>query len=567
MCARYALAFGRGAHRHALRERALGAGFTVRADLPGMLLIADEATPVITGTQWAAVGQIFARGGERLQRAEGPGSTREVDPTASGYWGNFVLFSIGSDGSANVYREPSGSIPVYHVVGDGGDMFVSDADLATSLGLLERAEVDPGFAVRWLQFPHLRTGRSGLKNVHEVLPATIRHEVGGQWIDELGWDPWRHARGEIRLSDFQAAADTLRSVALRVIPCQMPPGPVLLQLSGGVDSSIIAASLHHAGLSFSAVTFATCSADGDERRYARAVADTFAVPLKEITEDELPCLLMSPIERTFRPGSNPVLLPLDQAVERHRREIGAALLVDGGGGDNLFCYLTSAAPVVDALRSARPRAALEAARDVAERADATFWQVAKAAVRRGLPAGRRCWKEDRRFLKKDALQPGPDRHPWLASSLLSPPGKRDHIASLVQIHHFLDRRIGAGTPALHPLMAQPLLELCLAIPTWLWVRGGIDRAVAREAFRGLLPPLIVGRRTKGSLQGLFHRFFARLRCDLRDLLLGGDLRAFGIIDAVAVELAFAGERWTGDEIQMRLSEMAALELWLHSWRG
>jgi asparagine synthase (glutamine-hydrolysing) len=400
-----------------------------------------------------------------------------------------------------------------------------------------------------------------------VVPGTIRHEVDGQWIDDLHWDPWRHARADVRLNDFQAAADALRLVALRTIPRQMPSAPVLLQLSGGVDSSIIAASLHHAGIRFSAITFATRSADGDERRYARAVADAFAVPLKEITEDELPCRLMPPAERTFRPGSNPVLLPLDQAVERHRRDIGAALLVDGGGGDNLFCYLTSAAPVIDALRSGSPRAALEAARDVAGRADATFWQVAKAAVGRTLPAGRWRWKEDRRFLNKEALQRGPDRHPWLGAPLLGPPGKHDHVASLVQIHHFLDRRIGAGTPALHPLMAQPLLELCLAIPTWLWVRGGIDRAVAREAFRGLLPPLILGRRTKGSLQGLFHRFFARLRGDLRDLLLGGDLRALGIIDAAAVEQAFSGESWTGDEIQMRLSEMAALELWLHSWRS
>ncbi|MCP2835015.1 asparagine synthase-related protein, partial [Salmonella enterica] len=55
----------------------------------------------------------------------------------------------------------------------------------------------------------------------------------------------------------------------------------LLQLSGGLDSSILAAVLHEMGTPFRAVTLATRDAEGDERRFARAVAGHLGIPLEE----------------------------------------------------------------------------------------------------------------------------------------------------------------------------------------------------------------------------------------------------------------------------------------------
>ena len=105
----------------------------------------------------------------------------------------------------------------------------------------------------------------------------------------------------------------------------------------------------------------------------------------------------------------------------------------------------------------------------------------------------------------------------------------------------------------------------MRIPSWEWVRGGIDRAVAREAFRKLVPASIIERRTKGSLEGVFHRAFERLHPELEDLLLSGRLVGLGIADAAAIEKAFALGNWSNSEVQMRISEIAALELWLDSW--
>jgi asparagine synthase (glutamine-hydrolysing) len=163
------------------------------------------------------------------------------------------------------------------------------------------------------------------------------------------------------------------------------------------------------------------------------------------------------------------------------------------------------------------------------------------------------------------LLPTCEPHPWL-QGLAVPPGKREHVEALVHIQHFLDRA-PSPVPILHPLLAQPLLELCLGIPSWLWVRGGRDRAIARDAFAGLVPSSVLQRRNKGSLQSLLYRAFAQLRFEMRELLLEGELASSGIIDTAAIDQALLGQEWMTDQVQLRISEMVALELWARSWRS
>lgn len=116
-------------------------------------------------------------------------------------------------------------------------------------------------------------------------------------------------------------------------------------------------------------------------------------------------------------------------------------------------------------------------------------------------------------------------------------------------------------------MAQPMLELCLRIPSWLWIRGGRDRAVARDAFEDLLPQSVFRRRAKGSLESLFHRSFSRLREEMREMLLTGELRRSGLLDAPSIERALQGAEAESDDVQLRISELVALEQWLQYWRS
>src|SRR3954453_12736668 len=399
MHARYALTFERGARRQSLRNRALALGLRLASDCSDMLLVADEQTRVAVAEGFAVIGQMFDGVGRRVDE---PASILDVQSgrPQRDAWGNFLLFSTRR-GISRAYRDPSGSIPAYRVRDGVGEVFVSDAEFACSLGLIDEAEVDLGFAIHWLQFPYLRTAGTGIHGVRELVPGTEISLSQAGWSEQLSWTPWAHACSAPPKRNDGEVREELRSTAELAIAAQASGSTVLLQLSGGLDSSIIAACLAQAGSRLAAVNFASRSADGDERHHARAVADQFGIPLCEILEEDLQFTIHPPGERRFRPGSNPILVPLDEAVEKHRCEIGAELLVDGGGGDNLFCYLPGAAPVLDALRAQGPTRALRALDDVATLGACGLWDVAREALRRALPSGWWTWKEDRRFLRRD----------------------------------------------------------------------------------------------------------------------------------------------------------------------
>ena len=567
MRCRYALSFGRGAHSHALRAKAAAAGFLLVEEADDMLLAADCDTSFLTSPGSVLIGQLFTPAGDRAHCLPDAAALQGAAPFPSGWWGNYVRFDSSASGRA-VQRDPSGAVPVYRCAVDTDSLFVSDAAIARDLGLVS-PEVDGDFLTAFLQFPFLRTARTGIAGVEEVVPGTtLRQERNGRgWSCRLWWRPSAFAGYNERLTDPLAAARELRDLALRLVPLQLEDRvrPVALQLSGGLDSAIVACCLASASIPVAALNFATRSSEGDERRFAAAVADRLRLTLTEIGEEPM-ATIPAIVGPSFRPASNPLLQPLEDAIQAAALALNCGCLVDGAGGDNLFCHLTTAAPVLDALVEAGPRQALRTIADVGTRANTGWWQVLAAAARR--IRRRPVWTEDRSFLNSEALLDQRDRHPWLEDSATLHPGQRAHVEALVHIQHFL----GRGTEPLdrsHPLMAQPLLELCLRIPSWRWVGGGRDRAIARQAFAGRLPATILRRRTKGSLQGMFARAFAMLLPEIRERLLTGRLARRNLLDLHALEEATRdATRLTGPH-QLRLSEMLALELWLadcEEWR-
>lgn len=461
--------------------------------------------------------------------------------------------------------------PAYHREVDGLTVYFSDLRTASELGA-EPSEADPDFLAQWLVYPQLRTERTGARDTRELLPG-IQRTISSQGAStSVVWSPWQFAGAERQILDFEGAAERLRRTALQAIPAQARGrGKLLLELSGGLDSSIVAAALKAGRVPFESLNFATRTAEGDERRFARAVAAATSNQHLEIEETDAPLELGLPEHRRLRPGVSAVVAPLHRQFALRGESLGAEAFVTGAGGDNVFCYLTTAAPVVDSWRSLGHAAALtDTLRDVSELCGCTSWTTARFALRKAVRAiwGTNAWRREQDFIRPEAAPSAPEPHPWLYPPEDALPGKLEHIAALIRIQHLIDpeTRLSA-LPFVHPLIAQPLVELCLQIPTWLWVRGGHNRAVARHAFRGLLPAEVVDRRSKGRLEGMCLRSYLRHRADLAELLLGGLLRQAGLLDPDSVEDYLEREGPPGDARYYRLMELVSAELWLRSWRG
>lgn len=484
-------------------------------------------------------------------------------------WGAWFAIFVEDGDSHWALRDPSSFAPAYRRAVEGVSLYFSDLRTASELGAAP-TEVDPEFLAQWLVYPQLRTERTGARDTRELLPGTQRTVSPAGASTSVIWSPWDFAAAERQILDFEDAAERVRRVALQAIPAQARGrGKLMLELSGGLDSSIIAAALRAGKIPFASLNFATRTAEGDERRFARAVAAGTSNEHFEIEETNAPLELGLPEQRRLRPGVNAVIAPLHRQFAMSGEVFGAEAFLTGAGGDNVFCYLTTAAPVVDAWRRLGPAAALgETLRDVSEMCGCTAWTTARYAIRKAGHSlrGSSPWRSDADFIRADAAPSAPEPHPWLEPSRGTLPGKLEHVAALIRIQHVIDPETRLShLPFIHPLIAQPLVELCLRIPTWLWVRGGHNRAVARHAFRTLLPAEVVDRRSKGRLEGMCLRAYVSQRAQIADLLLGGLLRQTGLLDPDSTEAYLERDAPPPDARYYRIMELVSAELWLRSW--
>lgn len=538
-------------------------------DCPNLVVFTAPETPLLRleEERGLVVGRLFDRidsaPRERLSASESRHAAWSSGRTLlSDCWGNYVAL-LRDEGAVAILRDPSGGVPAHHFERDGVDIYFSAPELGQELGVHGRS-VDPEFLRQWLTFPFLRSARTGLDRVSELLPGTARTTRNGHASIAALWTPWQHAAP--RQCDFDQAAETLRACLLDTVApqlrgCEVP----MLELSGGLDSSIVAACFSAASLPFVAANFVTAMPDGDERDYARTVAEACGASFEILVEDRLPLDLDPPRDFRLRPPLSPVLQPLHRAFRGFAERTGTGTVVTGAGGDNLFCYLTTASPALDALRDRGPRQALSTLLDIAARADCTVWTAAAFALRkRRTLARRKPWQRDARFLAEAAIAERPDLHPWLDAPPDARPGKIEHVVSLVRAFHFLDPEPSGPRSMVHPLLNQPLMELCLGIPTWLWVKGGRDRAVARDAFADLLPAKIVHRRTKGRLESMCARAFDENKGRLSALLRDGELAVRGLLDRTALRAYLDGPERARGDAYFRVFDLVSIELWLRS---
>src|SRR5262249_6488610 len=112
------------------------------------------------------------------------------------------------------------------------------------------------------------------------------------------------------------------------------------------------------------------------------------------------------------------------------------------------------------------------------------------------------------------------------------------------------------------LFSQPIVELCLQIPTYVLTYGGWDRAAARDAFAADIPREIARRRSKGG-QGRYTLDLMERNVDaVRDLLLNGRLVDEGLLSRPKLEEVLSGRPSKVLKGTVRLRRYLMTEVWL-----
>lgn len=494
-----------------------------------------------------------------------------VDLLLARFWGGFVVLS-SADGRLQVFREPSGAMPCYYATISGG-VLIGSSIAALIEACLSRPSVEMGRIANVLYRADLPCQDTALTGVKELLPGdalTISHD--NLTVRDV-WSPWDHVAIDVSV-DFAEHAERVRRVVKNAVAgwCAAS-GPTMIGVSGGLDSSILAACMGGKDPPPICVTLATDDAEGDERVYARQVCDHLGLTLIEAEYDLTDIDIGRPARADLpRPTGRLIAQGYSAVVACTVQAHDVQAFFTGNGGDNVFAFSQSAGALADRLIYEGPFVgSWGTARNICRLTGCSLGQAGWAALRILARPRRYRWRPDRRFLARSVvaeLDRRPLEHPWLDAPPGAFPGKAAHIASLLRIQRHLDGTGQLGDVAVvNPLMALPVIEACLAIPSWMWCQDGRNRSVAREAFRADLPRAIVERISKGGPDAFGARIVEHFRGAIRDRLLGGNLASCGIIDRAALERRLSDERpdWGPDRV--RLLELLEAEAWIDHWRA
>lgn len=468
------------------------------------------------------------------------------------YWGRYVAFLCDPSGPSKwVLRDPVGDMLCYRARVRELSLYFSYLPDLLKLRALP-------LSVNWGHLGiRVITGNawaeeSALNEIECVQPGQCIEHVGNTVSRKYYWHPLEIA-GRPAIEKPNTAATEVRSTAKACANAWASLHKDAIHiLSGGLDSSIVLSCIAAAPSRprMACLNFRTRDPDSDERVYARLVAAHSGVELEEM--ERQPALDIEALF-TSTPIVGPVCtvmrgLEVQPLVAHFARARGATAVFSGDGGDMIFFRGWPQLAVIDyahchGLRLELLRQALGAAYP----AQLSVGQLLLDAVRHGVLG--RPWSltslvfDHYRLITDEVVQNARQvdfLNPWNVPVGSLPPGKRLHAFSVSRPSLFRDPLPGtAELDFINPLMCQPLLEVCLRIPTYLHATAGTDRAIARTAFAADLPAEVAQRTWKGSADRHLRDMLVSNIARVRELLLDGELVKGGILDRRRLEGALS----------------------------
>ncbi|MNS54488.1 Asparagine synthase [compost metagenome] len=478
-------------------------------------------------------------------------------------WGRYVAVFLTPEGRlAGVFRDPSGAMDCAVSRSRSAWLIASDTPDWLVDGH-EHSGLSWGAVANVLRDSITLSTADLLQGWKTVYPGAL-HLPDGR--NRIVWSPVHAARH----SKVMTTDDLRETVDAAVAGLTLQRSSLLVEVSGGLDSAIMAASLRASAFDGKVLWLNTHGPypESDERAYATAVADALGVQLTILSRSarDLAKGLALEHPRSFRPSLN----RLDAAYDGLQADLceahGVEGVLTGKGGDVAFLQTATSSILADELRDRGWDALLgRTAPVLARRMRRSAWRNMRAAI----ASGRRPREYSppvNPLLHPDIRDAESPPHPWLVDMDGVGPGKRQQIvgfASNLGLHS-LSRR-SERADLLHPALSQPVMEAVLATPSYALTKGGHDRLLAREAFADRLPQALVHRRSKAELGGYYGRVVAANIDRLHPHLLEGHLARQGLIDRDQVEAALQIEHliWQGGYLELMM--LALVESWTKAW--
>lgn len=510
-------------------------------------------------------------------------SQQGVRAVIARYWGRYVAFaSLLPQNSRLIIRSPATGLPCYRTMTpDGIAIFFSDIEAYSALPDSKLA-INWNYISRRAAFGPSKTTDTALTDVFEVQDGQCAEHSASGCSQAYLWNPFTVATSK-PLEKPDRAASALEATAIACAQAWSSCHPAIIhRLSGGLDSSItlaaFAASRESPRITCLNYYIPNIGAS-DERRYARLVAEAAGCSLVERSRPVLELRLESLFTLPFCVNPHPYVGHFDNlGFERElSHSTGATALSSGDPGDVLFCRYRLDLALIDMIRhNGLSRDALRFAERIAQIEGVSIWKaLRKALLYRPGQGGELLLgstnnaprplinPELPRFLRNQTRY---EQHPLWPPPPDIPPGKLLQIMALMSFVA-LYTPIGGqfdDPEEVFPLMSQPLLEVCLRIPSYTHCLDGVSRGLARTAFARRLPADILTRFWKGRPGRRSKDIILSQAPLLKELLLEGLLIKEGILDRARLEDALSGQPTQSKCHSLHIFEHLLTELWLRS---
>lgn len=484
------------------------------------------------------------------------------------YWGSYIALFFDEQ-RAQILRDPSASQECLWFNDKNRRLVFSDVN-ALYKNTINRFNINLEYVAANLYLGRLNNNKSALKNVFNLKPGYIL-DIESCRIKQI-WSPIQFVHSIEKNPDIKNLELRLKETIIDCIKAWADTyDSVLLNLSGGLDSCVVALCIKlFSKTTLNALNISFDSVAGDEVKFAKELCDKFDIPLSifKLTNSKIK---LRDKFKIFPPQHRPLKYGLGfECLEEEElllKEKNIQAIFSGCGGDALFQSRNSSFISQDYFKEKGFKGLFNVSRRVAELTDRTVWDLYLNSILSKYLKGRKYLYEgsiNKNLIHKkysNIIDNDTVSHPWHEQIQNLNNGKKFQISGLVDTENFYTyRKTSEYVDIIHPLLSQPIIELCLSIPSYILTPNLINRGLLRSSFKSFLPESIILRRSKGKIGNYYDELIKFNYEDICTELQNGNLIDSEILSKEWLKHNLVKGK-SDQDIRMQLFQLLTMESW------